>query len=91
MSRDGWTGEPTAEVQGLEERADRLAVALLAPPGTVLRAARPFASDFPGRLQNVINVLNLRFGLPREAARRYAWSLLVTCGRDPSLAESLRL
>jgi hypothetical protein len=91
MDRDGVTGEPTAEVHGIEDRADRLAIALLAPPSTVLAAARPLGSTFPERRKRVIDVLIRDFGLPSHAAQRYAFSLLRAFGRGPSLVESMRL
>lgn len=84
-------GEAPADVWEIETNADRVALALLAPPEIVLSQANTSANTFDARHQSLTQVLCEYFGLPRFAATVYADSLLFSIGRGPSWSESLRL
>jgi hypothetical protein len=75
----------------IEDRADRVALALLAPPESVLAAADFSAKTFAERQASITSTLVQRFGLPRPIASAYGYSLLLSIGRGPSWIESLRL
>ena len=73
-----------------EERADRLALELLAPRETVLAMAAGFgAVSRPEHLRLTVAALTGTFGLPRAIADRYA-RLLFRHRSRPSVAEWLR-
>ena len=80
-----------SEVWEIEDRADRIALALLAPPEEVLAMADATATTFEHRQAQMVNVLLERFGLPASIATAYARSLLISIERGPSWVESLRL
>ncbi|HEX8072047.1 MAG TPA: hypothetical protein VF546_19010 [Pyrinomonadaceae bacterium] len=88
MERDGGGDAGVWEV---EDRADRVALALLAPPEEVLSSADTSAATFAERQAALTLALCERFGLPASAAPAYAASLLESVDRGPSWAESLRL
>jgi len=75
----------------IEDRADRVALALLAPVEDVLAAADVSAAGFEQRWAVTVGVLRERFGLPASVASIYARSLLEEIGRGPSWVETLRL
>jgi hypothetical protein len=74
----------------IEDRADRIALALLAPPEDVLSESDTSFFRFQQRLEGMVSVLNKRFGLPASVANLYAWSLLESIGRGQSWVETLR-
>lgn len=83
-----------AELTGIweaENRADRLALALLAPPGTVLRQVNLSTGSYEDRLQAMTAMLTATFGLPNAAAGGYGRGLLRAAGKGPSWVESLRV
>jgi hypothetical protein len=88
MERDGGG---SAGVWEVEDRADRVALALLAPPEDVLSSADASGATFAERQAALTLTLRERFGLPASAADGYATSLLESIDRGPSWAESLRL
>jgi hypothetical protein len=81
----------TAELWEAENRADRVAAALLAPPQAVLPLIDLAVGPFARRLNQVENVLREGFGLPGPVAAGYGRALLVAAGRGPSWVEALGL
>lgn len=74
----------------VENNADKLALALLAPPDDVLQRVDLQGMDFPQRRRLVKNLLVDSFGLPAEIADAYSIDLLSAMGMGPSWAETLR-
>jgi hypothetical protein len=91
IERGGAGDAVQSEVWEIEDRADRVALALLAPPDEVLASADVSAPGFEVRRACLEDVLCERFGLPKAAAFAYATSLLADTNRGPSWVESLRL
>jgi hypothetical protein len=84
-------GEATgSDLWDIEDRADRVALALLAPPEDVLSVCDLSLFTFQQRLEQMARLLNERFGLPASVANPYAWSLLESSGRGASWVETLR-
>ena len=73
-----------------EHRADRIALALLAPRDVVLAEADTSLPSFDQRFGTVTTLLRQRFGLPPNVADSYGRLLLVSKGRGPSWVEGLR-
>ena len=90
MERDETSNSTHSGVWKIEDRADRIALALLAPPEEVIANTDTSAGHFRQRHQAITSVLCERFGLPLQIADTYAWSLLENVGRGPSWAEMLR-
>ncbi|HYG82139.1 MAG TPA: hypothetical protein VD861_17195 [Pyrinomonadaceae bacterium] len=84
-------GGGDAGVWEVEDRADRVALALLAPPDEVLSRADTSAANFAERQAELTRVLREHFGLPAAVAASYSTSLLASVDRGPSWVESLRL
>ncbi len=91
MERNEASGEFNSSVWEIEDRADRIALALLAPPEDVLAMAAVAASQFAERHSAITTLLRRHFGLPESLASAYGRSLLVAIGRGPSWVETLRL
>jgi hypothetical protein len=89
MERSG-KGEANSDVLTIENRANRVALALLAPPSIVLPRLAPLAQGFVERHEAVTSDLLLRYGLPSWLARQYARALLVGIGRGPSWVEGIK-
>ena len=87
MERDEVGG---LELWEVEDRADRVALALLAPPEEVLSESDTSFLRFQQRLEGMVSVLHEHFGLPTSVANPYAWSLLESIGRGQSWVETLR-
>jgi hypothetical protein len=91
MERDeGSEASQTGKVWAIENRADRIALALLAPPEAVLAQLDLSLPKFEQRQAAAEMVLREQFGLPRAVARAYSRSLLTAVGRGPSWVESLK-
>lgn len=88
MEREDVGPLAASEVWDIEDRADRLALALLAPPEDVLSEADTSAATFDERRASVIEVLHGRFGLPASVAEIYAISLLEDAGEGASWIET---
>lgn len=72
----------------VESRADRIGLALLAPPDELQESLDGVA---PGRKQeHLIALLRSRYGLPQTPAHRYAEQLLSQSGRTWSIADAWR-
>jgi hypothetical protein len=91
MERDGAGSTAHSEVWGIEDRADRVALALLAPPEEVLSRADISAASFEERQGSLTGVLREHFGLPASVASAYATTLLADTDRGHSWVESLRV
>jgi hypothetical protein len=74
----------------IEDRADRVALALLAPPEVVLKMADVSAESFEKREEELTTMLKTQFGLPSSSAIVYAKQLLNSLGRGPSWTETYR-
>lgn len=74
-----------------ENRADQIAMRLLAPPEEVLPCVDLSLTQYPQRFQMVADVLRSRFGLPAPLAAEYGRILLTSAGKGPSWVESLGL
>ena len=74
----------------IENRADRVAMALLAPPEDILKRFDNWVPDYSTRLGTLAGILQSSYGLPDYVSRGYAAELLHSCGKGPSWAESLR-
>ena len=90
VERDNTTAEYES-VWIIEDRADRVALALLAPPEVVLNMADVSAESFEKREEELTTMLKTQFGLPVPAAIAYAKQLLNSIGRGPSWTERFRL
>jgi hypothetical protein len=82
---------PNSEIWKAEDRADKIALALLAPPDEALALSDITAVAFEDRRRALIDVLCNYFGLPSLTAKSYSWFLLTSIGKGPSWIESLRL
>jgi hypothetical protein len=80
----------TDEVWKVEDCADRVAMALLAPPDAVLESADVSAPRFEQRRQATEAALCNQFGLPACIAHSYAYTLLCAAGKGPSWSEAFR-
>lgn len=80
-----------ATVWDAENRADRLALALLAPPEAVLPLLDLTAGHYVRRLEAAKDALREHFGLPGQVAVAYGHALLAAAGKGPSWVESLGL
>ncbi|QQS46482.1 MAG: ImmA/IrrE family metallo-endopeptidase [Acidobacteriota bacterium] len=91
LERNEASGDFDSSVWEIEDRADRIALALLAPPEDVLAMTGTAASQFAERHSTMTALLGRHFGLPESIAATYGRSLLIACGRGPSWVETLRL
>lgn len=91
MERDEASGDFNSSMWRIEDRADRIALVLLAPPEEVLAMAGVAASQFAERHSTITALLRRHFGLPDSIAAAYSRSLLAAIGRGPSWVETLRL
>lgn len=79
------------ETWHIENKADKVALALLAPPEAVYKVADISSRSFAERKQEIVSALISTFGLTEYIASSYGTDLLKLIGRGPSWAESLRL
>jgi hypothetical protein len=91
MDREEVGASTSAEIWDIEDRADRVALALLAPPEEVLSEVDSSATSFGKREEAMVSTLSERFGLPNSIAVTYARALLESLERGPSWIETLRL
>lgn len=88
---DRETGDDINQTWKIENRADKVAMALLAPPEMVLAQADLTGADYPARLSSLAQLLRTSYGLPDSVASAYAAELLHASGKGRSWVESLRL
>lgn len=83
-------GIPTAVVLEVEERADQLALEIIAPANLLIDGRDVNSQTVPyiTRLQTLVTTLKTSFGLPSSVARPYARMLLSRCG-GPSIRDWL--
>jgi hypothetical protein len=74
----------------VENRADKIALALLAPPDSVLGMADLSGKLFQIRRDEIVSILRSSFGLPSYIALSYGSDLLRSIGKGPSWSESIR-
>lgn len=91
MERDEASGKVHSGMWEIEDRADKVGLALLAPPERVLAEADITAVRFAERLKTLSALLTERYGLPAGIATAYGRSLLTAAGCGPSWAETLQL
>ncbi len=91
MERDEARADFNPSAWEIEDRADRIALALLAPPEDVLALADTSHAQFAERHSAITSLLRRHFGLPEAMAATYGRSLLDAAGRGPSWVETLRL
>jgi Zn-dependent peptidase ImmA (M78 family) len=91
MDRDQTAEHMGTHVWGIENRADKIALALLAPPAIILAEARGFQGPFERQVEETIAMLGGQFGIPRIVAESYARSLLNAAGRRSSWVETIAL
>lgn len=83
------TGE-TSEIWAIENRADRIALALLAPPDIVLPRVNLNLSTFEQRQTAMKTILCEQFGLSSSIATSYSRSLLTSIRKGPSWVEAIQ-
>lgn len=91
MERDRRLDDLSGALWSIEDRADRIALALLAPPDAVLDLADLSAIDYGEREAQLTKILRGGFGLPAAIARSYARVLLALSGKGSSWLESVGL
>jgi hypothetical protein len=79
------------ETWQVENQADKVALALLAPPEAVYKVVDSSRRSFTERKQDIESALISTFGLTESVASSYGADLLRLIGKGPSWAESLRL
>jgi hypothetical protein len=89
MERHGDGVGVTADLGKIENKADRIALALLAPPRSVLSGSDISARKFEDRRRSIADALVARFGLPATVAAAYSRSLLTAIGKGPTWAETI--
>ena len=88
----GAKGELTlSAVWDAEDRADRLALELVAPSDDVLQQTRLTQPRYQERRTEMVRVLTTTFGLPTDLADLYGRGLLQSSGKGPSFLEQLGL
>lgn len=91
MERDESRAGFRSTVWEIEDRADRIALALLAPPEEVIALADTTPAQFAERHSTITSLLRGHFGLPEAIAATYGRALLDAAGHGPSWVEALRL
>ncbi len=84
-------GQMNSAVWSIEDRADRLALTLLAPPEAVLNGLNLAATAYTERQDMLKKRLQHVFGLPGPVAGTYSRFLLKAAGLEPSWVETLRI
>lgn len=82
--------DDSEKIWQVENRADRVAMALLAPPERVLDGLDLAAPEYSARLDLLVRTLGTGYALPAQAAKGYAAELLLAVGKGPSWVDSLR-
>jgi hypothetical protein len=90
MERDYLTGDLVTGAIRIENRADAIALALLAPQTEVLARLDRSITGFAQKVANGTEVLEQTFGLPSVIARKYARKLIGGNGHGDSMARNLR-
>jgi Zn-dependent peptidase ImmA (M78 family) len=91
MERDRRLDDVSGTLWSIEDRADRIALALLAPPAVVLKEVQFLSSPYGTRDAMLRNLLSEKFGLPAGVAKSYSQLLLTIYGKGHSWLESIGL
>lgn len=79
-----------SETWRVENEADKVALALLAPPDSVLKISDLSSGNFDDRLNSIIKTLISDFGLPKSISKLYGIELLNIVGKGRSWVEAIR-
>ncbi|MCD9186650.1 MAG: ImmA/IrrE family metallo-endopeptidase [Pyrinomonadaceae bacterium] len=90
MARSDSAESIKTEIWDAESRADRVAMALLAPPRSVIEKTDISPSKYDDRIKNITKVLTSEFGLPTSVAAFYGSELLTSIGKERSWSENFR-
>ncbi|MDQ3801944.1 MAG: ImmA/IrrE family metallo-endopeptidase [Acidobacteriota bacterium] len=90
MTRTDSVESLQTEIWDAESRADRIAIALLAPPENVFEKADVSQAKYDDRIQNITRTLTEEFGLPASVAPLYGNELLTLIGKERSWSEIFR-
>jgi hypothetical protein len=91
MERDKRLDDMSGALWQIEDQADRIALALLAPPEVVRAQADMSAGFYDERQDTLTTFLHVEFGLPIVIANSYSHSLLKAAGRGRSWLEMIGL
>jgi hypothetical protein len=91
MERNKRLNDMSGELWQIEDRADRIALALLAPSELVLTKADISSSTYSQRESKLVYLLQIEFGLPCAIAKSYSQSLLTMIGKGRSWLETMGL
>lgn len=75
----------------IEDKADKIGFALLAPPQEAIKGLEFSQRQYSERVEMLSDRLTSVFGLPQNAVKMYAHSLLKSIGKGPSWAEALKI
>ena len=87
MERDMRLDDLSGTLWSIEDRADRIGLALLAPPDAVFELADLSPRVYGEREAELTGILRGHFGLPAAVARSYGHVLLGLSGKGPSWLE----
>lgn len=79
-----------ADTWRVENQADKVALALLAPPDSVLKISDLSSGKFDDRLNSITKSLIEDFGLPESISKLYGNELLNAVGKGRSWVEAIR-
>jgi hypothetical protein len=83
-------GDSGSGIHAIEARADKVGLALLAPPDAVFSGLTHLAGSYAERHNAVTSELCIGYGLPLRLAREYARHLLHEMGSGPSWTEAMK-
>jgi hypothetical protein len=90
MTRADSVETSQSEIWNAESRADRVAMALLAPPEDVIEKTDVSQAKYADRIQTITQTLTDEFGLPASVAGLYGGELLTLIGKERSWSEIFR-
>jgi hypothetical protein len=91
MERNRRLDDISGTLWSIEDRADRIALSLLAPPAAVMKEADLSSMLYDTRYAMLSDLLCEKFGLPVGVAKPYSQVLLTDHGRGLSWLESIGL
>jgi hypothetical protein len=89
MERDKRLDDVSGDLWQVEGRADRIALALLAPPDEVLAKVDLSAGPYSRRQDELMHFLQGEWGLPIATAKSYSHNLLAAIGKGRSWLETI--
>lgn len=90
MTRADSVESSQSEIWNAESCADRVAMALLAPPKDVIEKTDVSQAKYDARIQAITRTLTDKFGLPVSVAGLYGCELLTLIGKGRSWSEIFR-